>query len=106
VLSVAGNRAALSADEQTVLQLTGTAILNRAEAITEEPASQVIKALTNRERACVALLVKGLGEPEIAAALGISTVTARFHLDNARIKVRATSRAHLANMMTGFMQNF
>ena len=106
LLSVAGDRPALSVDEQSFLQVTGSAALNRAEAITEEQASQVIKALTKRERACVALLVKGSGEPEIAAALGISAVTARFHLDNARIKVRAASRAHLAAMMAGMMHNF
>jgi LuxR family transcriptional activator of conjugal transfer of Ti plasmids len=104
LLSVGGNRAALSVDEQIVLQSTGTAVLNRAEAITAEQTNKVIRALTNRERACVALLVKGLGEPEIAAALGISAVTARFHLDNARTKMRASSRALLAAMMTGLMQ--
>jgi DNA-binding CsgD family transcriptional regulator len=106
LLSVAGNRPPLSVDEQSFLQVTGSAVINRAEAITEEQANQVIKAFTRRERDCVVLLVKGLGEPEIATALGISTVTARFHLDNARIKVRAASRAHLAAMMTGTMHNF
>jgi DNA-binding CsgD family transcriptional regulator len=106
LLSVAGDRPPLSLVEQSLLQVVGTAALNRAEAITEEQPSTVIKALTKRERDCVALLIKDLGEPEIAAALGISTVTVRFHLDNVRIKMRAASRAHLVAIMTGMMHKF
>ena len=106
LVSWGGDRPALSLDEQSLLQVIGAAALNRAEAITEEQSNQVIKVLTRRERDCVALLVTGLGEPEIAASLGISPVTARFHLDNARTKMRASSRAHLAAMMTGLMHKF
>jgi DNA-binding CsgD family transcriptional regulator len=106
LLSVAGDRPPLSLVEQSLLQVVGTAVLNRAEAITEEQPSTVIKALTKRERDCVALLIKDLGEPEIAAELGISTVTVRFHLDNVRVKMRAASRAHLVAIMTGMMHKF
>jgi LuxR family transcriptional activator of conjugal transfer of Ti plasmids len=106
LVSWGGDRPALSLDDQSLLQVIGAAALNRAEVITEEQSSQVIKVLTRRERDCVALLIKGQGEPEIAASLGISPVTVRFHLDNARTKMRASSRAHLAAMMTGLMHKF
>ncbi len=62
----------------------GTAAIKRAEAITEAQSGDLIEAFTARERACAALLVRGLGESEIAAALGISATTVRVHLDNAR----------------------
>jgi DNA-binding CsgD family transcriptional regulator len=106
LVSWGGDRPALSLDEQSLLQVVGTAALNHAEALTEDQSGHVIKVMTRRERDCVALLVKGLSEPDIAAALGISPVTARFHLDNARIKMRASSRAHLADIMTGLMHKF
>jgi DNA-binding CsgD family transcriptional regulator len=106
LVSWGGDRAPLSFEEQGLLQVVGAAALNRAEAITGEQTLQVIKVLTRRERECVALLIKGMAEPEIGASLGISPITARFHLDNARSKMRASSRAHLAAMMTGLMHKF
>ena len=105
LLSMAGDRPPLPADQQGLLQVVGSAVINRAEAITQDQASELIKAFTARERDCVVLLVRGGSEPEIAASLGISATTARFHLDNARVKMRASSRAHLAIMVTGMMQN-
>ncbi len=106
LLSVAGDRGALSGEEQTVLQVLGTAAMNRAETLAgDNAAARPVPSLTKRERECVALLVHGMGERAIASKLGISAVTARFHLDNARLKMRASSRAHLAELAAGFTQN-
>ena len=105
LLSVAGDRGPLSVEEQSVLQVLGTAVINRAEALAGDVAiARPMPALTERERECVALLINGLSERAIATALGISAATARFHLDDARLKMRASSRAHLASMSTGMMQ--
>jgi len=49
-----------------------------------------------RETDCVALLVRGHTDEEIAAALAITHATVRFHLDGARRKAGARSRTHLA----------
>jgi DNA-binding CsgD family transcriptional regulator len=49
-----------------------------------------------RETDCVALLVRGYTDEEIAAGLAISHATVRFHLDGARRKAGARSRTHLA----------
>jgi DNA-binding CsgD family transcriptional regulator len=103
LVSWGGSRPPLSMDDQNLLQIVGAASLHRAEAIAEAQTGEVIKVLTRRERECVDLLIKGMAEPEIGAALGISPTTARFHLDNARTKMRATSRAHLAAIMAGAM---
>ena len=106
LLSVAGDRGPLSLEEQSVLQVLGVAGMNRAEALAGDLAIiRPMPSLTERERACVALLVHGLGERAIAAKLGIAPVTARFHLDNARQKMRASSRAHLAELAAGLTQN-
>ena len=49
-----------------------------------------------RETDCVALLVRGYTDEEIAVGLAITHATVRFHLDGARRKARARSRTHLA----------
>jgi DNA-binding CsgD family transcriptional regulator len=54
------------------------------------------KSPTRRERDCIALLVRGLTDHEIATHLRISEPTVRFHLNNVRRKLGAVSRSHLA----------
>jgi DNA-binding CsgD family transcriptional regulator len=49
-----------------------------------------------RETDCVALLVRGYTDEEIATGLAITHATVRFHLDGARRKAGARSRTHLA----------
>ena len=49
-----------------------------------------------RETDCLALLVRGLTDGEIASGLAITHATVRFHLDGARRKSGARSRTHLA----------
>jgi DNA-binding CsgD family transcriptional regulator len=49
-----------------------------------------------RELDCVALLVRGFTDGEIATGLAITHATVRFHLDGARRKAGARSRTHLA----------
>ena len=106
LVCLGGSRGLLSADEYHLLQLVGTAVLNRAEALTTLGTSrQPAPALTKRERDCVTLLIKGRGERDIGVELGISAATARFHLDNARAKLGASSRAQLAVMAAGLVQD-
>lgn len=58
--------------------------------------------LSNRERDCLAFLADGRRDKEIADRLDISEATVRFHLDNARRKLGARTRAQavarLANL--------
>ena len=49
-----------------------------------------------RETDCLARLVHGLTDQEIANDLEITHATVRFHLDGARRKANARSRTHLA----------
>ena len=48
--------------------------------------------LTKRETEVLALMAKGMTNPEIAKQLTISTATARFHVSNILSKLHATSR--------------
>ena len=56
-------------------------------------------AFSRREVDCLALLVKGCTDAEIASQLKIKHATVRFHLDGARRKTNARSRTHLAALV-------
>jgi DNA-binding CsgD family transcriptional regulator len=51
-------------------------------------------ALTLREADCLAYVAEGKTDWEIAVILSLSEATVRFHLDNARAKLDAATRAH------------
>lgn len=50
--------------------------------------------LSVRQVQCLALIARGLTDPAIAEALSISETTVRYHVDQARRKLGATTRAH------------
>ena len=52
------------------------------------------RALTPRERDCLALVAEGLRVTELAHRLRVSEATVEFHLVNARRKLRARTRDH------------
>ena len=76
---------------ETILQAMQRLDLLGAEE-PEVPASN----LTMRERECLGLLRMGLTDEEIARAMQIAHATVRGHLDQARLKLGARNRAHLA----------
>ena len=51
-------------------------------------------ALTPREADCLAYVAEGKTDWEIAVILSLSEATVRFHIDNARAKLDAATRAH------------
>jgi DNA-binding CsgD family transcriptional regulator len=57
--------------------------------------------LTERERAMVEMIARGLANKEIAAELGISPATVRTHIYNLYRKVGARSRVELLNKIAG-----
>ena len=54
--------------------------------------------LTEREREVLALLVRGLSNPEIAQQLSISMATVKYHLTNIFSKLGAKSRVDVATI--------
>src|SRR5512135_826850 len=95
-------RAMLEAAERGEAAITpATAIRILAEYRTGEPsdgraAATVGEQLTDRELEVLRLVTAGLRNKEIAARLGVSENTAKFHLRNILEKLHAGSRTELA----------
>lgn len=98
LVSVGGRAETLGDEECHFLQVVGTASLHRAEALRMQTLPRPPVHLSRREQQCVSMLTHGATEREIAERLGISEVTVRFHIDNARGKIGARSRTHLAGI--------
>lgn len=74
----------------TALALTAFA---RARALSRRPADERRAGLSDRERQAVALVAEGCSDAEIAVVMGISKATAHFHVENARKRLGARTRA-------------
>jgi LuxR family transcriptional regulator, quorum-sensing system regulator BjaR1 len=87
--------------EAMEIQLAGLMLTERLIAL-GQPARPRETPLTPRERDCLALVADGKTDWEISVILSVSESTARFHVDNARRKLHAVSRAQavakLANL--------
>jgi DNA-binding CsgD family transcriptional regulator len=100
LVSVCGDRGPLTPDEKLFLQTISTAALHRANNLMVPPREVTGSTLSTREKECVMLLGQGLTDREISRVLNVSGATVRFHLDNARRKMGARSRAHLTMMLS------
>ena len=78
--------------EDFAIQLAGLALTEKLMSLAEPPPRPVVR-LTNRERDSMALVADGKTDWEISVILGVSEATARFHVDNARRKLGAVTRA-------------
>ncbi|KAF0113451.1 MAG: LuxR family transcriptional regulator [Hyphomonadaceae bacterium] len=90
-----------SCDEVFAFQMAGLILTEKLMGMGELPTPNAV-FLTSRERDCMAFVAEGKTDWEISVILGISSETARFHIDNARRKLGATNRtqavAKLVNM--------
>ena len=59
------------------------------------PSSELLDELTPREREIVALVARGLSNPDIAERLVISPATSKTHVSRAMLKLHAHDRAQL-----------
>lgn len=79
---------ALAVARKIMIALYGrTNLLIRGDASVE-------KALSPRERQCLALKAQGADDSEIALALQISVATVRRHIEQAKRRLSARSREH------------
>jgi len=105
MVTIGGDRPKLNPDEATFLTAIASTAFFTAEALhsTAHRASQR-GTFTPRELDCIVLLSSGLTGAEIAKALGISQETVVSHMENARRKVGARSRAHLISIAMRYRQ--
>lgn len=85
------SRRDLPADEGMAVQLAGLVLTEKLMSFSPYAAGR--PPLTTRERDSLALVAEGKTDWEISVILGISEATARFHVDNARRKLGAVTRA-------------
>ncbi len=90
----------LEEEESLAVQVAGLVLTERLMTFAEEDGSAPVR-LTARERDSLALVADGKSDWEISVILGVSEATARFHVDNARRKLGAVTRAQAVARMIG-----
>jgi len=96
LVSFAGARGKIGPTEQSVLAAVARAAFDAAERLeTKGYVGRPCAILSAREIECLAILVRGHSDQQLAKLLGLSIPTVRFHLANARDKLGAKSRTHL-----------
>ena len=97
LVTLLGRGAELAGEERTYLTLIGECLLTRVRAFADHVDYVLPPAgLSRREIEAARLVARGLSDPEIAAALGISGSTAHKHVEGARRHIRAANRAHMS----------
>ena len=92
--------AGVEAEAADAMQMAGLVLTERLMVLSEPPPAQEV-SLTVRERDALALVADGKTDWEISVIFGVSEATARFHVDNARRKLGAVTRAQaVARMMS------
>lgn len=86
-------------EEGLAMQLAGLVLTEKLMSFANCPPDQ--EPLTCRERDALALVAEGKSDWEISVILGISESTARFHVDNARRKLNAVTRAQAVARLIG-----
>ena len=101
LVAIGGARGKLKPDETAFLAAISNVVFQRADDLCRpvEPAP-LPSQFSLREQECIGLMRQGFTDREIGQILGIAGETARYHLDNARAKIGARSRVHLAAIIS------
>ncbi len=91
-LAMTFERLDLSPMEKTVVRAAGLTLAERTAMLRAPP--EDAPKLTGREYDCLAYVAAGKSDWEISVILNLSQATVRFHVDNARRKLDATTRTH------------
>jgi LuxR family transcriptional regulator, quorum-sensing system regulator BjaR1 len=97
VVSIIGNSKPITAKQRTELCLITTCLMVRVRSLAADSGYPLSPAgLSPREVDAVTLVARGLSDPAIGKRLGISASTAHHHIEGARRKLHAKTRAELA----------
>ncbi len=88
----------IAAETADAMQMAGLVLTERLMALSDAPPGDEVE-LTVRERDSLALVADGKTDWEISVILGVAEATARFHVDNARRKLGAVTRAQAVTRM-------
>ncbi len=101
LVALGGKRGKLKSDEIGFLSAVSSMTFQRADEICGSiKAAPLPSQFSLRELDCIRLMRQGFTDREIGHVLGITGETSRYHLDNARAKVGARSRVHLAAILS------
>jgi len=99
LVSMAGHSRDLTAAARAYLCLISICLQGHARALAATTGfSTPPSGLTDREIACLRLVAKGLPDAEVGTALGISASTAHEHVEKAKRRLKAKSRAQLVGV--------
>jgi LuxR family quorum sensing-dependent transcriptional regulator len=93
VLSVAFSRFQFGPQERRAIQLAAIIAYERMRVLRRNALQAPLAELTARERDCLAFVADGKSESDIADTLGLSTTTVHWHIENAKRKLGAKTRA-------------
>ncbi|MGC1301268.1 MAG: autoinducer binding domain-containing protein [Caulobacteraceae bacterium] len=79
-------------DERLAIQVASVILHDRMRALSHDVAPPRMR-LSPRERDCLGFIAEGKSDPDIAAILGIAEATVLTHVQNARRKLGARTRA-------------
>lgn len=83
----------IAPDKALAVQMAGLVLTEKLMSLCEPEAGEADLQLSQRERDSLALVADGKTDWEISVILGVAESTARFHVDNARRKLGAVTRA-------------
>ena len=100
LVALGGQRGKFKPDEITFLAAISATVFQCADALYGKlQAAPLPNQFSLREQECMVLMRQGFTDREIGHVLGIASETARYHLNNARAKVGARTRVHLAAIL-------
>lgn len=91
-------KAGFELEDGCAVSLAGLMLTEHLMSLNPDIAADPVR-LTRRERDCLAFVAEGKTDWDISVILGLSSTTVRFHIDNARRKLGAVTRAHAVAKM-------
>ena len=97
IVSIAAPEIDLPLQDRAAIHLSSLYAFERARTLVQDPegkgSARPLPDLSNRERQCLEYVPMGLSDIQIAARLNISRSTAKYHVEQARRKLGARTRA-------------
>jgi len=90
----------LTVEKRAALEMMALGLHHRCHQTEGFGDGLVLPRLTSRQIECMRLVLAGRSDVEIAELLGVSTSTAHFHIEAAKARLGARSRAHAAAMLS------